>query len=92
MTKTPQSYDCPHCGSSLKRIELPDNTGWDGQYHLVCFNDECSYYTEGWKHMWEQYEVKASYRYRVNPENGVASPIAVWSETALRNRIVEDDE
>ena len=92
MTNSTESSECPHCGEALKRIELPDNTGWDGPFHLVCFNDECSYYKEGWDWMFEKYEVKASYRYRVNPDNGQASPIAVWSETALRNRIVEDDE
>ena len=92
MSNPTDSYECPHCGSLLKRIELPDNTGWDGPYHFVCFNDECSYYKEGWDWMWKTYEVKASYRYRVNPETGKPSPIAIWSPTALTDRIVEEDE
>jgi len=92
MSKPSKSYECPHCGATLKPIELPDNTGWDGQYHYVCFNDECSYYKEGWDWMFERYEVKASYRYRIDPDSGTASPIAVWSPTALLDRIAEDDE
>ena len=92
MTNPPESYECPHCNASMRRISLPDNTGWDGPFHFVCFNDECAYYKEGWDWMFEKYEVKASYRYRINPETGQASPIAVWSETALVNLIVEDDE
>ncbi len=72
---------------------MPENAGWDERIQWACFNDDCPYYREGWDWMWQQYEVKASYRYRVaNPESGYASPLAVWSETALRDRIVEDDE
>lgn len=92
MSNPNAKHECPHCREPLKRIELPDNTGWDAPFHLVCFNDECSYYKDGWDWMMEKYEVKASYRYRINPETGNASPIAVWSATALRDRIVEDDE
>ena len=87
-----ENATCPHCGASLDRIALPDGTGWEHPYHLVCFNDECSYYKEGWEWMNQQYEVNTSYRYRVNPESGKASPIAVWSEDALKNLIIKDAE
>ena len=83
-------HQCPHCSSSLQPIALPDDTGWDEPFHWVCFNDDCSYYKEGWAWMYEQYEVRASYRYRLIAETGTASPIAVWSDTALKDRIVED--
>ena len=82
-------HHCPHCNASLQRIALPDGTGWDGPFHWVCFNDDCPYFKEGWAWMFEQYEVKASYRYRVIPETGEVTPIAVWSETALKDHIVE---
>jgi hypothetical protein len=81
---------CPHCGEALKAFELPDNTGWDGQSQLACFNDECPYYQRGWQHMEEHYAVKASYRYRIDPTTGHASPLAVWSPTALTDRILDD--
>ncbi len=82
---------CPHCGSPLKPFELPSEAGWDGTFHLACFNDECPYYVRGWDWMEQRYGVRASYRFRVDPNTGTASPIAVWSPTALRDRIIEDD-
>jgi hypothetical protein len=80
---------CPHCGEELKAFELPDNSGWEGGFQLACFNDECPYYQRGWQHMEDNYAVKASYRYRVNPETGVPTPLAVWSPTALKERILD---
>lgn len=81
---------CPHCGAVLSRVELPDAAGFDEPSHLVCFNDECSYYVRGWTWMLEQFGVHSSYRYRVSPGSGRASPIAVWSPTALRSHIIAD--
>jgi hypothetical protein len=80
---------CPHCGEPLTAFELPDNTGWEGDFQLACFNDECPYYQRGWQHMEEQYAVKASYRYRVNPATGSPTPLAVWSATALKDRVLD---
>lgn len=82
---------CPHCASPLVRVAMPENGGWSDLVHLVCFNDDCDYYARGWTWMHEHYAVRASYRYRVEPATGVASPLAVWSPTALRDRILEDD-
>ena len=82
---------CPHCGHRLLRVTMPDNSGWQEPYHLVCFNDECAYYTRGWDWMYEKYAVRASYRYRLDPTSGAESPLPVWSNTAHRDRIVEDD-
>jgi hypothetical protein len=80
---------CPHCGESLQRFSLPDNTGWEGDFQLACFNDDCPYYQRGWRHMEEHYAARASYRYRVDPTSGHASPLAVWSPTALKDRILD---
>lgn len=81
---------CPHCGGPLDRLELPA-TLFDHDWDLACFNDECPYYVRGWAWMEQQYGVKSSYRYRIDPGNGFASPIAVWSPTALRSSILPDD-
>jgi len=79
---------CPHCGADLKALSLPDNTGWPDREHWVCFNDECPYFQEGWAWMWDHYEVKASYRYRVSDPGGRhPSPLPVWSRDALKDRI-----
>lgn len=89
MTLTAQQPVCPHCNETLQPFELPDNTGWQTEFHLACFNDECAYFQRGWKHMDEHYAVKASYRYRVDPATGKASPLAVWSADALKDRILD---
>lgn len=80
---------CPHCEEEIKAFSLPDNTGFQGDFHLACFNDECPYYQRGWVHMEEHYAVKASYRYRVDPVTGKSSPLAVWSPEALKDRILD---
>jgi hypothetical protein len=38
----------------------------------------------------EHYAVKASYRYRVDPTTGYASPLAVWSPAALTDHVLDD--
>ncbi len=80
---------CPHCGKSLASVWLPE-TLYEHEWHLVCFNDECPYYVRGWAWMEQQYGVRTSYRYRVERDNGHASPLPVWSPTALRGSIVAD--
>ncbi len=88
MSEEDEALCCPHCGSELMPFDMPVETGWDQGFHCACFNDDCSYYKEGWEHMQERYGVGVSYRYRVNPETGQASPLAVWSADAMRDRIL----
>lgn len=83
---------CPHCGSKLKKWLVPDEATWDEDHFRVCFNDECSFYKAGWTWMMEQYSQNASYRYMYNPRTGASSQIPVWSASATREMIVEEDE
>ncbi len=85
----PSSRSCPHCEGALVRFELPD--GFDHDYDYACFNDACPYFVRGRTWMAEQFGVSSSYRYRVDGQTGHASPIAVWSPTALRDRIHPED-
>ena len=80
---------CPHCGESLQPFSLPENGGWDSPFHLACFNDECPYFVKGWEWMEEEFGVKSSYRYRIDPATGKASPIGVWSKDALKSRMLD---
>ncbi len=80
---------CPHCNQPLRAFELPDNTGWQGEFQLACFNDDCPYFVRGWQHMLDNYAVKASYRFRIDPSTGESSPLAVWSPDALKDRIID---
>ena len=79
---------CSHCGELMEKMEMPPEAGYDSTFVYVCFNDDCSYYVKGWKWMKEQYEVGSSYRYRINPITGKASPLPVWSKTAMKDRII----
>lgn len=83
---------CPHCGGKLVRWLPSDESSWGTVKQLVCFNDECPYYVRGWKHMKDNFNQKASYRYRYNPQNDEDGPLPVWSPDALRDGIVEDEE
>ena len=83
---------CPHCRKGLMPFELPDNTGWQTDFHVACFNDDCSYYTDGWEWMREQYNQNASYRYAFNPSTKSSLLIPVWSDQATRENIVPDEE
>ena len=83
---------CPHCGSRLSKWLVPEDATLDDEFFLVCFNDDCSFFKEGWEWMKEQFSQTASYRYTYNPNTGGSSSIPVWSDSATRDRIVEDDE
>ena len=83
---------CSYCGSRLKKWRVPDEASWDDEFFFVCFNDECSYYKNGWKWMKEQYAQTASYRFMVNPTSGASSMIPVWSDSATREMIMEEAE
>jgi hypothetical protein len=76
----------------LLRWRVPDGATWGEEFFLVCFNDECTYYTEGWVWMKSQYNQNASYRYGLNPTTGACLPIPVWSASATREMIMDDEE
>jgi len=69
--------------------ETPPESTWGADIRYVCFNDECPYFIRGWKWMEEKYQQRASYRYCLNPATGKEQPLPVWSNTALRNRVVD---
>lgn len=83
---------CPHCGHRLKKWTVPDGATWIEDFLLVCFNDDCSYYREGWEWMEQRFGQHASFRFMVNPTTGASSMIPVWSDSATREMIVEEDE
>ena len=82
--------NCPHCGTELEPWRPPQGSSWNEEAHYVCFNDECSYYVKGWDWMYSQYQQRISYRFRYNPETGERGPLPVWSEHALKDRIITE--
>ncbi|MDP6777098.1 MAG: hypothetical protein QGI83_10075 [Candidatus Latescibacteria bacterium] len=89
MAETPPT--CPHCDSKLKKWLVPEEATWDEEFFWACFNDDCTYYREGWTWMREQFNQNASYRYTLNPVTGASLRIPVWSDSATREMIVEDE-
>ena len=83
---------CPHCGVLMLKWGVPDQSTWDTEFLYVCFNDDCSYYKEGWEWMKQQYNQRASYRHAVNPTSGGVLPLPVWSDSATLEMIVDDAE
>ena len=86
-----QRETCPHCDKKLLKWSNPEGTTWGEGFQLVCFNDECPYFKNGWKHMRDNFNTNVSYRYCFNPETGAKVPLPVWSNTALRNLIIEEE-
>ncbi len=83
---------CPHCGAGLLRWRTPPMSTWGERWQWVCFNDQCAYFVEGWAWMATQYNVHASYRYRMDPETGKSGPLPVWSVEAHKDRIVTETD
>ena len=84
-----ESPVCPHCGQAMKKWRVPINSTWSHSFFFVCFNDDCPYFINGWKYMWEQQAAKTSYRCRLDPDTGKCMPLPVWSYDALKNDIIE---
>jgi hypothetical protein len=80
---------CSHCGVEMKRWRTPANSTWQTEFLWVCFNDTCPYFVRGWDHMMNTQNVKASYRYSLNPEKGTSAPLPCWSHDAHKDHIIE---
>lgn len=80
---------CPHCGKKMNNWVPPMEANWSLEPQFVCFNDDCPYYIKGWEWIKSQYNQRASYRYRYNPQTGDAGPLVVASPDARKGNIVD---
>jgi len=84
-----KKYYCPYCDKPLSKWLASPDSSWGPEPQLVCFNDECPYYVQGWEWMQRQFQQKVSYRYRYHPITGEAGPLPVYSPDALKSGIIE---
>ncbi len=95
MREIKQITHCPHCKVQMKRWEATHNDFGDGMgyctdYMLVCFNDECPMYVNGWNSLYDHFGRVGSVRYFFNPDDGDSGVLPVAHKDALRGDIIEE--
>lgn len=86
---------CPHCQVQMELWEVPpvnvgDGLGWGEPFLFMCFNDDCSLYTDGWEHMQETYAHNASYRCFCYPSSGKFEIMPVFSREGGGGQIIDE--
>lgn len=94
MTDEKIKHNCVHCHQPMSRWAASQNDFGDGlgfcvSELLVCFNDECSMYVNGWNSMYDRYGRVGSVRYFFNPDDGDSGVLPVGHRSALRGDIIE---
>jgi SAM-dependent methyltransferase len=76
---------CPYCDEKLEKWMVPDTpfNEWPNEFFYVCFNDNCSYFVNGWELVGALGNV-GSYRLMYDPDHDVcrAAPVIGSSATA----------
>lgn len=81
---------CPYCESEMDPVRMPLESSWGGEIHYICLNDNCSYYTKSWRVLEDQGIEKTGYRCKMDPR-GTCGPAPVWSEDALKDLVIRED-
>ncbi|MFC1849920.1 ogr/Delta-like zinc finger family protein [candidate division CSSED10-310 bacterium] len=85
-----QDYTCPHCQQQMNKWRVPIHSTWNAEFFFVCFNDDCPYFRKGWDVIERSVKAHASYRYYIDPINNNAGPLPVWSDTALKDDVIDE--
>jgi hypothetical protein len=80
--KVTEAPTCPHCKAEMEQMDSR-HLDWDSPYLWVCYNNECTLFKKGWKHMMEGYGQLVSYRFMIHPENGESGVIPAFSHDYL---------
>lgn len=86
---------CPHCQKEMSLWEVPpvtfsDGLGWGEPYLFLCFNDECSLYTQGWQSLEENYAQRASMRCFNYPGTDQFECMPVFSPQGAKGQIIDE--
>ena len=86
---------CPHCNQEMSLWEVPpvtfsDGLGWGSPYLFLCFNDQCSLYTEGWDELEQNYAHRASMRCFNYPGTDQFEFMPVFSPMGAKGQIIDD--
>ncbi len=86
---------CPHCGQKLNKWSTPtfnfaDGLGWCSTFLYICFNDECTFFKNSWKHMSDTYGQEMGYRFMLHPDSGEASSLPCGSKYAMKGDIIDE--
>lgn len=92
---TEEKPKCPHCDTEMSIWEVPmmtfsDGLGWGSPYLFICFNDECSIYTQGWENIQENYGHVASYRCMCYPDKSKFEFMPVFSPVGGTGQLIDD--
>lgn len=88
--------DCPHCHQPMSRWaashnDFGDGMGFCADVMLVCFNDACPMYVNGWNSLYGSVRRVGSVRYFYNPDDGDQGVLPVGHRSALKGDIITDD-
>ena len=72
--KVKEAPTCPHCKSVMEQMDSR-HLDWGLPYLWVCFNNNCTFFMKGWKHMMESYGQLVSYRFMIQPDSGTVGVI-----------------
>lgn len=81
-------HSCKYCGKELSKVLMPKESDWGVDYFFICMDDDCPYYVRGWDWMKEQYQVKASYRYKYDPWQDHSGPIPIKDPSDMKDWII----
>jgi hypothetical protein len=92
---TQERPKCPHCNREMSIWEVPpisfsDGLGWCAPYLFVCFNDDCSLYKQGWKHLEENFGQTASYRCMCYRDSDQFECMPVFSPQGATGLIIDN--
>lgn len=89
-----EKHSCPHCQQELTLCHAPpihvgDGLGWGSEYLFICLNDECTLFTNGWKHIENQYGHVGSYRHMEIPGGSETYNMMVAGRGAFTDSVVD---